>query len=241
LKVIFIKNSAKDYTPEELATKYHEVGGVILLDLKPGVTSPPFELGGRLPQLGITELIGMQLKWMQDISGVQPAAQGQPGGSGTPASRYAMEIQQTNLNHQDLMESFASFRKWRDMKVLKTIIQFYRTKRYLAISGKDEDQLYDPEMVKDSSDYDLVIAQSMNSPTYKNWIDEMLKEFVMNGLIDMEMFLTHSNLPFADALLEDIRNKREQMLQGQISPQDAVQGLSQNFNQEARHKRLVLI
>jgi hypothetical protein len=232
---IFDKNSAKDYTPEELATKYREVGGVILLDLKPGVTSPPFELGGRLPQLGITELIGMQLKWMQDISGVQPASQGQPGGSGTPATRYAMEIQQTNLNSRDLMESFASFRKWRDMKVLKTIIQFYRTKRYLAISGKDEDQLYDPVMVKDSSDYDLVIAQSMDSPTYKNWMDEMLKEFVMNGLIDMEMFLTHSNLPFADALLEDLRNKKEQMAQGQISPQDAVQGISQNFNQQAQN------
>jgi hypothetical protein len=48
------------------------------------------------------------------------------------------------------------------------------------------------------------------------------------------MFLTHSNLPFADALLEDLRNKREQMLQGQITPQQAVGGLSQNFNQQAQ-------
>jgi hypothetical protein len=48
------------------------------------------------------------------------------------------------------------------------------------------------------------------------------------------MFLTHSNLPFADALLKDLRNRKEQMAQGQISPQDAVQGLSQNFNQQAQ-------
>jgi hypothetical protein len=50
----------------------------------------------------------------------------------------------------------------------------------------------------------------------------------------MEMFLTHSNLPFADAPLEDLRNKRERMLQGQITPQQAVGGLSQNFNQQAQ-------
>jgi propanediol dehydratase small subunit len=62
----------------------------------------------------------------------------------------------------------------------------------------------------------------------------MLKDFVMNGLIDMEMFLTHSNLPFADALLEDLRNKREQLAQGQITPQQAVSGISQNFNQQAQ-------
>ena len=48
------------------------------------------------------------------------------------------------------------------------------------------------------------------------------------------MFLTHSNLPFADALLKDLRNKREQMVQGQITPQQAFGGLSQNFNQQAQ-------
>jgi len=231
---IFDKGSLDGVTPEELRVKYREVGGVIVLDMKKGNAMPPMELGGKLPNLGITELIGMQLKWMQDISGVQPAQQGQSPGSGTPASRYAMEIQQTNLNHRDLMESFTSFQKRRDMKVLKTIIQFYRSKRYLAISGKDEEQIYDPEQIEDANDYDLVIAQSMDSPTYKNWMDEMLKEFVMNGFIDMEMFLTHSNLPFSDVLLEDLLKKKEQIQNGQISPQKAVNDVSQNFNQQAQ-------
>jgi len=233
--LVLDKNSLDGKSPEAIGATYKEVGGVIVLDLKKGTAVPPFELGSKMSNnLGITELIGMQLKWLQDIVGVQPASQGQPGGSGTPASRYAMEIQQTNLNNRDLMESFASFRKWRDMKVLKTIIQFYKTKRYLAISGKDEDQLYDPAMIKDASDFDLVIGQSMDSPTYKNWIDEMLKDFVMAGLIDMEMFLTHSNAPFADALLEDLRNKQEQLRQEKITPQQAVSGVSQNFNQQAQ-------
>jgi hypothetical protein len=230
--LVLDKNSLDGKSPEQIGADYRQVGGTIVLDYQGGKNKPPMELGGKLANLGITELIGMQLKWMQDISGVQPAMQGQTGNSGTPASKYAMEIQQTTLNNRDLMESFASFRKERDMKVVQTFIQFYKDKRYLAIGG-NEAQLYDPELVKDASDFDLTIGQSMDSPTYKGWIDEMLKEFVMNGLIDMEMFLTHSNLPFASALLEDLRNRREQMQQGQMSPQDAVQGLSQNFNDQA--------
>ena len=61
----------------------------------------------------------------------------------------------------------------------------------------------------------------------------MLNEFVMNGMIDMEMFLSHSNLPFSQALLEDLRNRKEQMQGGGMTPQEAVSGLSQNFNQMA--------
>lgn len=232
--LVLDEKSLNGQSPEQIGAAYRQVGGVIVLDYQGGKNKPPEELGGRMPNLGITELIGMQIKWMQDISGVQPAMQGQTGNSGTPASKYAMEIQQTTLNNRDLMESFASFRKDRDMKVLHTFIQYYKDKRYLAISGKDNSQLYDPELIEDISDFDITIGQSMDSPTYKGWIDEMLKEFVINGLIDMEMFLTHSNLPFADALLEDIRNRREQMSQGQMSPQEAVNGVSQNFNQQAQ-------
>lgn len=232
--LVLDEGSLKGKTPEQVGADYRQVGGVLVLDYAGGKFKEPKELGGRLPNLGITELIGMQIKWLQDISGVQPAMQGQQGNSGTPASKFAMEISQSNLNNRDIMESFASFRKDRDMKVVQTIIQFYRDKRYLAISGKDNGQLYDPSLIKDSSDVDLTIGQSMDSPTYKGWVDEMLKEFVMNGLIDMEMFLTHSNLPFADSLLEDLRNRREQVNQGTMTPQDAVNGLSQKFNQQAQ-------
>jgi len=230
--LVLDKKSLDGQRPEDIGSDYRQVGGTIVLDMSNGAKEPK-ELGGKMANLGITELIGMQLKWMQDISGVQPAMQGQAGSSGTPASKYAMEIQQTTLNNRDLMDSFSSFRKDRDMKVLQILIQYYKDKRYLAISGKDDSQVYDPEMIQgDVSEFDLTISKSMDSPTYKQMIDEMLKEFVMNGLIDMEMFLTHSNLPFADALLEDLRNRKEQMQKGTMSPQDAVQGVSEQFSQQ---------
>lgn len=226
------KNSLDGQDPADISSSYRQVGGVIVLDLARGAKMPQ-EISSNTNNLGITELIGLQMKLMQDISGVQPAMQGQTGSGSTPASKYAMEIQQTTLNNRDLMESFGSFRKDRDMKVLQTIIQFYKTSRYLAISGKDAGIMYDPEQLEgDSSEFDLVIGQSTDTPTYKGWIDEMLKDFVLNGMIDMEMFLTHSNLPFAEALLEDLTNKKEQVQNGQMSPQDATNGLVENFNQQ---------
>lgn len=228
--LVLDKGSLNGQKPETIASDYRQVGGVIVLDYQGGKNKEPMELGGKMANLGITELIGMQLKWMQDISGVQPAMQGQTGNSGTPASKYAMEIQQTTLNNRDLMESFSSFRKNRDMKVLKTIIQYYRSPRYLAISGKDQTQLYDPELLtEEASEFDLVIGQSTDSPTYKTWNDEMLLEMVRNGILDLKMALPHINAQWAQALLEDINNQEEQLNSGQITPQQAVGNINQAY------------
>lgn len=230
--LILDKNSLDGQKPEDISADYRQVGGVIVLDLGKG-REKPFELGGTLPNLGITELIGMQLKWMQDISGVQPAAQGQTGAAGTPAAKYAMEIQQTTLNNRDIMESFKSFRKDRDLKVVQTFLQFYKSKRYLAISGNDGTQLFDPEMIVDEvTDFDLVIGQSNDSPTYKTWVDEMLLDLWKQGVIDVTMFLKHSNLPFAEALMEDINNTNEQVNNGTMTPGAAINGIANKFNQQ---------
>lgn len=232
--VVFDNASLAGQKIEDISESYRQVGGVIALDLRNGA-QPPIELKSNITNLGINEMIGMQLKWMQDISGVHPAMQGQSPNAGTPANRYAQEAINATNNHRDLLESFNAFRARRDYKVLKTIIQFYKTKRYLAISGKaGEENVYDPDKIEGlGSEFDLVIGQSTDSPTYKSWVDETLKEFVVNGLIDIETFLTHSNLPFAESMLEDLRNKREQMAAGQITPQQAVQGLSQTYNQQS--------
>ena len=74
----------------------------------------------------------------------------------------------------------------------------------------------------------------MDSPAYKNWINKLLKEFVLSGLINIEMFLTHCNFPFADAILEDLRNWRERVQQSIMTSMDVVSGISQTFNQQAQ-------
>lgn len=232
--LILDKNTMDGQSPEQIGATYREVGGVLVLDLKNGGI-PPQTVNDRAVNLGVTELIGMQLKWIQDISGVQPAMQGQQGGSGTPASRYAMELNQATLNSRDFMESYNAFRRRRDMKVLKTLMQFYKGQRYVALGGEgtNDEQVYDSEIAKDYINaFDIRIGQSTDSPAYKGWVDEMLKELVLQGLIDVEMFFKHSNFPFSEAMLEEIKNKREQMVQGQISPNEAATQVNNKYVQQ---------
>lgn len=234
--VVFDVNSLDGQSVEQLGEDYRQVGGVIALDLSKA--KPPIELGGKNTlNFGVTELISMQLKWMQDISGVQPAMQGQSPSAGTPSSRYAQESMNATNNSRDLLESFNSFRARRDFKVLKTIIQYYKTPRYMAITGNDSKyNLYDPEQIKGiASDFDLVVGQSTDSPVYKSWMDDMIMDMVRQGFINLEMALPHINAPWATPLLEDIRNMKEQVESGAIDPSQAQAGIgniAQQFNQQ---------
>ena len=214
--------------PADISDEYRRVGGVIVLKLKDGAKLP-FELQTKGIDRAIFEIIQMFTKLMQDISGVQPSLQGQKAGSGVPASRFIAEAQNSTLNLKGTLDFFSSFRKKRDMKVLKMIIQFYKTKRYLAISGSgtNEEKLYDPEVIGDSAkDLDLVISKGTDSPVYKAMNDEMLKEFVMANLIPLKMFLKHTDFPFSKSLLEDLQNTEEQVGNGEQTPEQGINNIN---------------
>ena len=207
--------SLNGQSPEDISSDYRRIGRVLVLKLKDGA-KPPFELKNQGLDAAYFNLVGMYKTLMQDLSGVQPALQGQNAGSNVPASRYVAEAEHSAINLKELLEFFASFRKKRDMKVLKMIIQFYKEKRYLAISGSggNAEKLYDPELIKEeSTEFDLVIARGNNSPVYKTLSDEILKDFVMKGMLPLENFLKHTDYPFSKSLLEDIQNTKEQMAQ----------------------------
>lgn len=224
--LIVDEDSLNGKSVEEISSEYVKVGGVIVLKLRDGA-KPPFELSKGAANLGINEMIQMNMKIMQDISGVYPSLQGQQSQSGTPASRVITEAQNSSINLKQFLESFNTFRKDRNEKVLKVIQQFYNEPRWIAISGtsySDTAKLYDPDMVRDV-EFDLAISQSADSPVYRNVIDESLKEFLMNGLIDFETYLSNTSLPYADTLLETVRKRKQE---AGTNPQAAIQGLQQD-------------
>lgn len=221
---------------DDIADDYRRVGGVIVLKLKDGA-KPPFEIGKNVANLGINEMIQYQLKLVQDISGVHPSMQGQRATSGTPASAIAQEAQNSSMNLKPILESFNTFRKDRNEKVLKTIQQFYNDKRWLSVAGQgySSDMMqYDPEMVKDV-EFSLVIAQGSDSPVYRGIIDEQLKEFLMGGLIDFPTYLQNTSLPFAETLLESIKQQSPQQ------QQQAMQGLQADPSLQADPNALRLM
>jgi hypothetical protein len=203
------------WTEADFASQWVKHNGVIFY--KPSIkhNHMPTQITNNSLPAGATELLQLQLGLIKEISGVTGAIQGQTPAAGTPASRYAMESQNAATSSKDYFEHFFSARKKRDEKILKNIKQFYQEERYINVSGvdySDTASTYQPELVSDI-DFDLVIGKSANAPVFRMMIDDILMKFVDSGQIDLPMFLENTSLPFAEKLLQQIKEKQEAMMQ----------------------------
>ena len=105
-----------------------------------------------------------------------------------------------------------------------------------------EKMVYDPERVR-NLEIELKVAPSMDTPVYRQIIDDMLFQLLQGQMIDIGMFLENSSLPFADRLLEQIRQRQQQMAQQGAIPggniidpalaEQVQQGAQQNGNPQA--------
>lgn len=196
--------------PETWASKWSKFDGVMFYKPKPGV-DPPRQVVANSVNVGANELLALQMKLMQEISGIHGAIQGKEPNSGTPAKLYAQETENATLNTLDMIEIFNWFRKQRDVKTLKTLIQYY-DKRNILISGRDYDDEvteFDPDAVK-NIEWELVISQSADTPVYRAMIDDLLMNLLDRQAIDLEMYLENTSAPFAEKMLQQLRSKREE-------------------------------
>lgn len=204
-------------TLDDFAEEWTKFNGVIKIKLKPGQQLPA-QITGKAANNGINEMLMLQLRLLQDISGVNPAIQGQQAKSGTAASLYMQETENASLNSKDYMQTFNDFKRNRDMKVLKMIKQYYKDQRYIHISGgvfKDQNEVYDPDRVRDL-EVEVVVSEGTNTPVYRQVTDNTLFELLRMQAINVEMFLENSSLPFADRLLEQINQLKQQAMQQQM-------------------------
>lgn len=244
--VLFVPEDSipDDMTIDDFAEEWTKFNGVIKIKLKPGAELPQQVMSkANLP--GLWEMISMQMKLIQDIAGVHEALQGQAPKSGTPSSLYAQQAQYSLTNLKEYLEFFAFFKEQRDLKILKVLRQYYTDKRYFASSGSmvdPEKMVYDPERVR-NLEIELKVAPSMDTPVYRQIIDDMLFQLLQGQMIDIGMFLENSSLPFADRLLEQIRQRQQQMAQQGAIPggniidpalaEQVQQGAQQNGNPQA--------
>lgn len=133
--------------------------------------------------------------------------------------------------------AFNNWKQRRDWKILQVIQQFYTEERYLAISGsnsKPETRIYDPKKVE-GMHFDTVISQGVDSPVYRQIMDEYLVKFFEVGAIDFEMLLENSALPFANQLLDAVRKSKSEMQAGQAGsiPDDLLAQVKGRPNPEA--------
>lgn len=220
---------------DDIAESWTEFNGVIVY--RPSKSGKvPEQVANNSTNIGIAELLNMQLKFFEDISGVTGALQGKPGYSGESASHYNQQTENATKSLLDLLECFSCFVVDGAYKDVKNMQQFYDTKRVFNIAGRSGAQIeYDPKKIREV-EFDLSITESTSTPAYRHLANDMLMQLYQSQAISVEQLLEHGDFPFADELLQSIKSQKEQLAQGRVpdglSPQ-LLQQAQQNANMEA--------
>ena len=231
------------YTVKDIADEWAVFNGVIVYTGKAGVPIPQ-QIVSNSTQLGLSDMLSIQLKLLEDISGVHGALQGKAPTPGTPASLYMQQTQNATTSLTDLFEAFRELREERDAKNMKLIQQFYTEPRYINITGKDsrpKTMTYNPNTVR-NADFDISITESTSTPAYRLVMNEFLMQLFQAGQITLSELLETGAFPFADKLLQSVNARQADMQNAQaamtggapasgqtsIAPGDVQQLLDQN-------------
>lgn len=222
----------------DIADEWSRFNGVIAIKTK-NAAQLPQQIANNSTNIGITELLNLQLKFFEEISGVNGALQGKPGWSGMSASLYSQQTQNATTSLLDLLESFSQFVIDAAYKDVKNMQQYYDTKRVFNIAGKSGAQIeYDPKKIRDI-EFDLSIIESTSTPAYRMMANDFLMEIWRSQQISLQQLLEHGDFPFADELLQSLKSQQEQLENGQtpegVSP-EIMQQAQQGANMEAVNK-----
>lgn len=223
---------------DDIAESWTEFNGVIVY--RPSKNGRvPEQVANNSTNIGIAELLNMQLKFFEDISGVTGALQGKPGFSGESAAHFQQQTQNATTTLLDLLECFSGFVVDGAYKDVKNIQQFYDSKRVFNIAGRSGAQIeYDPKKIRDV-EFDLSITESTTTPAYRHLANDILMQLWQAQAISVEQLLEHGDFPFADELLQSIKSQKEQLEQGKmpdgLSPELMAQ-VQQGANMQAVNK-----
>lgn len=203
---------------EEVIDEYVRYNGVLFVKLKPGqsIDGVVRQYNSGAAVAGDFELLNLQLRLINEISGVNSAMQGQNPHAGTPASLYAQQVQNSSLNLKGLLDGFRTFRRRRDTKLMKTLQQYYTDRRYIDLAGaqySEESKWYDPQKVQDC-ELDITISEGYNTPAYQMLANDFLMELFRANALDVKTMLENSSFPFATRILEAIKRNEEAAAQG---------------------------
>jgi hypothetical protein len=229
----------KGRDPSEFTDNWAKFNGVIFYT--PSKTGAvPQQISANSTNIGLHEFLSMQLKMMEDVSGVNSSLQGKAEYSGMSAAMFNMQTQNATTSLRRILDSFQGFVLDAAYKDVKNIQQFYDQKRTFNIAGKAGTQIvYDPAKIRDV-EFDLSIVPSQASPVYRAITNEFLMKLFEMQAISVEQLLQAGDFPFADELLQSIQSQKEQVEQGQMpdgmSPElmgRVQQGLQQKSNPKA--------
>ena len=220
-----------EMSPEEFAEKWTSVDGLIIYKPKAGSNLKPEIFHNNSTNIGINEMLQLQLGLIDRISNVTGALQGKQPASGTSAARYGMEAQNATTALAAILKMFTAFTEDLAKKKVKTIQQYYEDGRFISTNSNSSDiTQFDAVNARDV-EYIISIRESAASPVYRMMTNDWLKELWAgsNGLITVQDLLRYGDFPFADKLLQDIEERQKQVSQGNVPDEILTENLQQQI------------
>lgn len=144
----------EDTSLDDIADEWSRFDGVIVF--RPQAGQPvPQQISSKAADIGITELLNIQMKMMEDISGVNGALQGKLDSGSMSGTLYSQQTRNSLSALADLMLSFDDFIREATAKDAVNIGQYYDAHRIARIAGDTAPLVADARF--DSSQYDFGI------------------------------------------------------------------------------------
>ncbi len=240
--LVFPENAMpKGMNKEDILEQWTSFDGVIFANLKPGMALPQ-QIATNATNIGAQELLSLQLSLVQEVSGVHGALQGKEAKSGTAASLYAQEANNSQVNIADLLEGFVSFRKQRDYKLLKIAPQCYDEEFYINLAGREhsEDAKVWRPAVAARADIYINLEENNNQASYRMLANQILIKAMEMRLIDFETVLDAGGIPNADKIRSAIERRKAELRQEQLqAQQDAAQAQALQMQGQAMGQRML--
>ncbi|MDY6287966.1 MAG: hypothetical protein SPM02_00795 [Bacteroidales bacterium] len=208
------EDSVKGLNLSEITEQWSKFNGVIVLKMKPGMPIPQ-QISANSTNIGIHEMLALQMKLFEDISGVNGALQGKASFSGESGSHAQIMAQNAAVSLVDILNCYNEFVLDEAYKVVKNIQQFYDEKKIVDIVGMKFQNMRNFANVLDM-ETNISITQSTAAPNYRDRANEFLMQLFQQQVISAEQLLENGDFPNGDKILQSLRSQKEQLAQGQM-------------------------
>lgn len=213
------RSIAYDSSREEIKDQWGDPDGVIVYDSTKGGEIPR-QVANQSTNVGADTMLSLQLKLMEDISGIHGATQGKDALSGQSAALYAQQASNASTMILNILQRFEYFIRSIAIKKMKNIQQFYNEPRYINIVGREYAGVkeYDPKRAKDLECYISIVKQGA-TPVASAIQNQLFIDMWRNGAISAKALLQGSDLPFADKMLRVIEAEEQKLAMAEGSGQ----------------------
>lgn len=200
-----------DMTPDEFDRQLTSYRGVVRYKMsRVNPNARPDIITSNAANLGIPELMQMKINLMQQVANTSGALQGKTPSSGTAASRYAMEAENSTTSLFTLINDFSGFTEDLGMKQCELIKQFYEHGRLIFSKKGNANMLeYDRLSARDMK-FIVSIKESAATAAYMQRQQEKLNLLFEKGMLDVLTYLDNSGDPLDTQLADSIRRSQAQ-------------------------------